>query len=136
MNDFKFTHTFYHIFFNEHEYFVFIFLNTFFLIIYVEKDNCFGMVSDTEKNSGKDSFLFICLYVDHGAHEKLSRYAYPICLMVSNVFLLITFFIYTCLPELRQPLFGKITMIFLLSLTFAYLMAAIVKFIELVSFNF
>ena len=88
------------------------------------------MMKNSTNHSEGGTHLLICLYGNHTVQDTLSRVAYPVCLMVSNVFLLMTFVIYACLPELRQPLFGKITMIFLLSLTFAYLMAAIVKFVE------
>ena len=94
------------------------------------KTNCLGMYP-TPTNDSEVGFVFvICLYDDENIQDALSRIAYPICLMISNVFLLITFAVYSFLPELRQPLFGKITMIFILALTFAYSMAAIVKFIE------
>ena len=94
------------------------------------KEFCVGMMTNSTINIDGGPHLLICLYGNSTVQDALSRVAYPVCLMVSNVFLLLTFVIYGCLPELRQPLFGKITMIFLLSLTFAYLMAAIVKFVE------
>jgi hypothetical protein len=46
--------------------------------------------------------------------------AYPICCSISNVFLLLTLVVYLLLPELREPLFGKIIMAFTTSLFFAY----------------
>ena len=88
------------------------------------------MPSNQNETSKEDSAIMICLYNEENTQDPLSRIAYPICLMISNVFLLITFAVYAFLPELRQPLFGKITMIFLLSLTMAYSMAAVVRFIQ------
>ena len=88
------------------------------------------MPSNPNETSKEDSSIMICLYNEENTQDTLSRIAYPICLMISNVFLLITLAVYAFLPELRQPMFGKITMIFLLSLTIAYSMAAVMRFIQ------
>ena len=92
--------------------------------------SCVTTSLNPNESSKEESTIEICFYNERKIEDPLSRIAYPICLMISNVFLVITFAVYAFLPELRQPLFGKITMIFILSLTFAYSMAATVKFIQ------
>ena len=91
---------------------------------------CYVVTDPPEDNSAEEISILVCLNDDQTVQERLLRIVYPSCLMISNVFLLITFGIYACCQELRRPLFGKLTMIFLISLTFAYLMVAIIKFIE------
>ena len=54
--------------------------------------------------------------------------AYPICCTISNIFLVLTFIAYLMLPELHQSLFGRITMIFIVSLFLAYLTMSIRSF--------
>lgn len=54
--------------------------------------------------------------------------AYPICCMISNFFLLLTFVVYLLLPDLRAPLFGKIIMAFICSLFFSYLFISMIAF--------
>ena len=63
----------------------------------------------------------MCPYEEaHGQVFLYSR-AYPMCCLISNFFLLLTLLVYVLLPELRAPLFGKITMAFITALFFAYL---------------
>ena len=51
--------------------------------------------------------------------------AFPICCSVSNFFLLLTFVTYCALPELRRPVFGKITLVFIVALFSAYLVSTV-----------
>ena len=87
----------------------------------------FTKVIDDDLLSGE--YVQTCLHNEHDVKLVVQYLAYPICLLVSDLFLLVTFFIYAYLPDLRRPLFGKITMVFLVSLAFAYLIIAVEKLV-------
>ena len=75
-----------------------------------------------------DASLELCVSQDHDIKVALFTTTYPICCTVSNVFLVLTFMVYILLPELRAPLFGKITMIFVFCLFLAYFSISVVSF--------
>ena len=70
----------------------------------------------------------LCVSHEHNVKVTLFTKTYPICCTVSNVFLVMTFMVYALLPDLRAPLFGKITMIFVFCLFMAYFSISIVSF--------
>ena len=87
----------------------------------------FTKVTDDTLLSGE--YVQICMLNEHDVQQALNYLAYPICLLVSDLFLLVTFFIYAYLPDLRRPVFGKITMVFLVSLASAYFIIAAEKLV-------
>lgn len=79
---------------------------------------------------GENDTLMAELCVSHEDSVQVALFTktYPICCTASNVFLILTFVVYMLLPELRAPLFGKITMIFVFCLFLAYFSISIVSF--------
>jgi hypothetical protein len=57
----------------------------------------------------------------------ISCILYPVCSIISIVFLLITILVYVTLPDLRKNLVGKVVMIFVTALFSAHLSLAIVS---------
>jgi hypothetical protein len=87
----------------------------------------FTDVSQDGKSWAKE-YVQLCLTDEQEIKNFLYTKAYPVCCTVSNVFLLMTFLAYVISPDLRAPLFGKITMIFTFCLFLAYLSISVVSF--------
>ncbi|XP_068242978.1 probable G-protein coupled receptor Mth-like 3 isoform X1 [Palaemon carinicauda] len=71
---------------------------------------------------------------DEGPTEEPSRacdiakeYVYPILLMVSCVFLIITLFVYVCIPELRGKLHGRCLLSLVSSLLATYILMTVIQ---------
>ncbi len=77
-------------------------------------------------HSLEDAYVRLCPEEDSAGQTFLVTKAYPICCLVSNFFLLLTFLVYATLPELRRPLFGKLIMAFVASLFASYFFISLI----------
>ncbi len=82
--------------------------------------------SESDLDPDQDPYLRLCPEEDQEGKTFLQTKAYPICCLVSNVFLLLTFLVYMILPELRRPLFGRLIVAFVVSLFVAYLFISMI----------
>ena len=60
------------------------------------------------------------------AEEKFSSVFYPLTVFITSIFVLFTIFIYVIIGELRQNIFGKLTLGFLINVFITYFTAGIV----------
>ena len=82
---------------------------------------CVPQVETTKEEVG-----MLSIVVFHEISQDFTNTLYPTGMLISGIFLLLTLFVYIVDPDLHRPLFGKITIGFVLNNLLAYLCLAIV----------
>lgn len=87
-----------------------------------EQDNYCLLIGDTEDPTKLTARLLLCF----GEYYNLKYILLPYCMLASIPFLLATFFVYVCLPELRN-MHGKCLLCYLTGLAVGYFSLAMVQ---------
>ena len=83
-------------------------------------------VASKQSKNAKFNYKVVKINNFHVFQDCIACILYPICSIISIVFLLLTLLVYAMLPDLRKPLVGKVVMVFVAALFSAYLSLTIV----------